>query len=278
MIQDVKIENLTRFQLLKHTSLTVLTRAPSLAIEHYLRLGFSHDKIAETLNSSTNDVEKVKKIYDIRAYPLQKRPHILKDIYTSYFKNHNTPSEISLKTGIDEWTILSVLEEHMRNLVFKKFKTAQHPSIHNYEYLKRCLEEKMPVYKIAEKVNTYPRKIRKIMVSMGLLKKKSSPKTPPYINKNGYRMILANGRTRAEHTYVWQQHNGPKPNNMHIHHINFNKLDNRIENLLLVDRKTHSKLHSIIISRGKELLLKNNLHKEIILEMQEEGGQTWQQQ
>ena len=37
-----------------------------------------------------------------------------------------------------------------------------------------------------------------------------------------------------EHRKVWEEVHGPIPKGMHIHHINSNKLDNRIENLTLL--------------------------------------------
>ena len=40
--------------------------------------------------------------------------------------------------------------------------------------------------------------------------------------------------SKYTHRTVWEEVNGPIPKGMHIHHINSNKLDNRIENLALV--------------------------------------------
>jgi hypothetical protein len=49
---------------------------------------------------------------------------------------------------------------------------------------------------------------------------------------------------QAEHRLVWREHNGPIPRGLSVHHINGVKDDNRIENLMLVDTKTHSWIHN----------------------------------
>lgn len=74
------------------------------------------------------------------------------------------------------------------------------------------------------------------------------------MNASGYRTIWdrKRQRMRQEHKVVWETYHGrPQPTGTHIHHMNHNKLDNRVSNLILVTHEIHKRLHSgCYIERG----------------------------
>lgn len=73
------------------------------------------------------------------------------------------------------------------------------------------------------------------------LNKKSGP-----ITRQGYRLIkTGKGKWELEHRIVWAAYNGPIPDGKgnHVHHINGDKLDNRLENLDLVRGGKHLAIH-----------------------------------
>ena len=64
------------------------------------------------------------------------------------------------------------------------------------------------------------------------------------INAFGYRVRWRKGKLCQEHRLVWESIHGPIPSGYHIHHLNGDRLDNRVENLEIMSASAHGKLHS----------------------------------
>ena len=73
--------------------------------------------------------------------------------------------------------------------------------------------------------------------------------------KNGYRQLESNGKREYEHRSVVEKHIGrPLRAGEQVHHLNGNKLDNRINNLVLMTTFEHQSLHSKRRGFGKDRL------------------------
>lgn len=70
-----------------------------------------------------------------------------------------------------------------------------------------------------------------------------------------YPAICINGKNHYLHRYVWEQANGPIPKNMVIHHKDFNRGNWKLENLELLTRAEHIKLHKINFTNQADTLL-----------------------
>lgn len=65
-----------------------------------------------------------------------------------------------------------------------------------------------------------------------------------FINENGYKKVRVDGKYKYEHRYLVEQTLDRKLRPTEdVHHINGDKLDNRIENLKVLTKSEHTRLH-----------------------------------
>ena len=91
------------------------------------------------------------------------------------------------------------------------------------------------------------RKAHEAVIKKSLEKFKANPTKK--ISKRGYMMIyIPQKGWKKEHHYIWENYNDPVHNGFILHHINHNKLDNRIENLQLMTISEHHSYHTTLIN------------------------------
>lgn len=74
-----------------------------------------------------------------------------------------------------------------------------------------------------------------------------------FVQKEGYLRVRGADKVWLGflHRIIWEQLVGPIPEGFCVHHSNFIPTDNRIENMGLMSRSTHSKLHKRLRELGE---------------------------
>jgi hypothetical protein len=65
-----------------------------------------------------------------------------------------------------------------------------------------------------------------------------------WYDKFGYPYIFVDGKNVMLHHYIWERYNRERPKGFHIHHIDGDKKNYNIENLLCVSPGDHQKIHA----------------------------------
>lgn len=148
-----------------------------------------------------------------------------------HFNMKRTPSQIR-----DRARLLGVLKQD-------KFKWTKARRL-----TVRTLYPRVGARPIADKYGICIMRVNKFAQSIGV---KYKPKDE-YISTQGYKMQGKSKSRKAEHRRIMEEYLGRElTSNEVVHHINGDKLDNRIENLQVMTRAEHIEVHRKELNRAK---------------------------
>ena len=67
---------------------------------------------------------------------------------------------------------------------------------------------------------------------------------PVFFDNKGYPSIWLNNKNIRLHIFIWERENGKKPDGYDIHHKDFNKRNFSLENLILLSKSDHRRIHT----------------------------------
>lgn len=87
-----------------------------------------------------------------------------------------------------------------------------------------------------------------------------------YKDGKGYWLGQADGKDGKKHRvrlhiYVWEKFNGPIPEGYEIHHIDRNKDNNEIDNLVMLSKEEHKLLHASLLTDEQRQAYRENLDR-----------------
>lgn len=129
----------------------------------------------------------------------------------------------------------------------------------NQLYILDCIEKNITVKEISRMKNVSTQAVHKTIRKLEL---KGAIKRDIIVNnfREDYKKKNIDGKNYAYHRLVWMVHIGNIPPEHEIHHIDMNKGNNRIENLMCLHKSDHLKLHALI-RKGLPELTKSILLK-----------------
>ena len=186
------------------------------------------------------------------------------DLKRLYITEGKSLTEIGYICGVAFQTVGKWLKKH--NIKARPFGTKgnKYP-----KRKKRVKDPNEPHWRTGTKLSPEHRKNVIKSLEKNWVKGEKNPSWKGGTLDHGYKVIRINGKKIREHRYVMEQHLGRKLTRLEqIHHINGDKLDNRIENIMVMSNSEHQKLHWKQTSKEEQKEIITNLHKAKALKKQ----------
>ena len=171
-----------------------------------------------------------------------------------HFNNGIAKIQIAKLVGLSRITVARIVKEYLPDLKTEKQKTTD-SEIKEIIKLYNIGLSSIEIGKIVNRGKTTVRRVLKqkdihirghLEANVKGEKHAKWNKSGKYISKlRGYVYIRVGKKWKKEHTEVWEKfHNKTVPKNMVIHHIDENKTNNDIENLMLLTIGEHNTIHT----------------------------------